>query len=318
MIVLLEGPDGGGKTTLGKRCESMSLSVKYQHNGPPPYVLPEDIFWWQLRALMPATPTEVTVVDRSWPSEQLYHRFAGRVNTFDRCAHRMFERYMLSVNGIVVKCLPPFEIAYRNWRARADAGLELLTKDEEFREMYDFYVLWRTILPTFTFDYTQHSMEAFIDATAEIAVAAKRDTPNPAPGTLVGNPLAPILVVGEQARNKPQPCLPYIAPGGTSRFITNVFEAMGIGEDNLAWVNALTPDGEVTDPGFVKELLADVVITLGSAAQIWATAHCPNRRIMSYRNPAVHRRFRPTEVFPLVHDAKYLHGVIYGADVHGR
>lgn len=309
-MILLEGPDGGGKTTVAK---TLFSQYQHQHNGPPPKGSPADTFWWQLEGLMPRMPEVFQrppvknnhwIVDRNWPSEQIYHRFAGRPHIFNPLAQRMFERYMLSVDGVVVICLPPYDVAYETWRRRADAGLELLTEDEQFATMYEFYSSWwtTTSLPVFTYDYTRPEDDLFLDCIAHASVI------NPAPGIVYGNPAARILIVGEQynVRARPQgPHIPFVGTGRNGFWLAHQLELLGIPESELAWVNAVQPDGRWTQLD-VSKFNFDLAIALGSTAKDWVYEQRAIRNWLAFPHPAFWTRFKSKEQYPLLDHKVYL------------
>jgi hypothetical protein len=305
-MILLEGPDGGGKTTVAK---TLFSRYSYQHNGPPPKGSPADTFWWQLEGLHPqVVPSAYNewIVDRNWPSEQIYHRFAGRPHVFHPFAQRMFERYMLSVDGVVVICLPPYDVAYETWRRRADAGLELLTEDDQFATMYEFYRSWHesTCLPVFTYDYTQDTDFALTNGVGFYHVGK----PNPAPGIVYGNPAARILIVGEQynVRARPQgPHIPFVGTGRNGFWLAHQLELLGIPESELAWVNAVQPDGRRTEFD-LGAFNFDLAITLGATAKNWVYFQRTIKNWLAFPHPAFWTRFKSKEQYPLLDHKVYL------------
>lgn len=296
MLALFEGPDGGGKTTAAKALATRGEEWFYQHNGPPVFdamtsaAQQRQIFWWQLQNLVPkAAGTMGTLVDRSWPSEQVYHRFTGRPDTFDPFVHRMFERYMWSVGGVVVMCLPPYHVTYANWRRRVAEGAELITEDVNFATMYEHYASWRTSLPFVRYDYQQCDA-ACLDAA--LATLGAQTFDNPLPGTVFGNPGARILVVGEQYNahaNHPEgPFVPFCGTGNNGRWLANQLELATIPESQLAWCNAIDPRGVKTDLSVIRQLAnITAVLCLGEIAHKWGGEAVHYTRTMGRRRPPV-------------------------------
>lgn len=275
-LILLEGPDGGGKTHTALNALA-SLGYAYQHNGPPPACEghpdtwdARDIFTWQLKNLKPKTlKRKGWLVDRSWPSEQIYHRFAGRPHTFDAIAHRMFERYMLSHQGVVVMCLPPYEVAYTNWQKRVKEGKELLTQDAQFAEMYEFYRAWpiRTCLPVVTYDYTLERWSPLADSLKSINKSVAVSI-NPAPGVLYGDPGAAILVIGSA------PTPGFIGTDQVSRAVTHTFMRLGLRECDTKWVDpSLANEGQ--RQAILRDRRTKIIIALGVGSFVWATHDVP-------------------------------------------
>jgi hypothetical protein len=132
---------------------------------------------------------------------------------------------------------------------------------------------------------------------------------NPWPDLVTGNPAASILVVGERANpslaEAGRPMLPFVQPGGSSRFITNVFHRMGIPESALTWVNAWSPN-QVPAPAEVANNRR-VVITLGQEAAAWAEA-LPEKpkTLIDVPHPAYWLRWRSQERYPLFAHGAYL------------
>jgi hypothetical protein len=314
-VILVEGPDGGGKTQTAK---TIFKSHTYQHNGPPPAGSPADVFWWQLEGLLPKHPCakdapQQWVVDRNWPSEQIYHRFAGRPHVFHPMAQRMFERYMLANRGVVVMCLPPYGVAYEYWRKRADEGKELLVEDAQFATMYDFYKSWQrtTSLPTIEYDWTiegPKKLQQYYHHHREYL------SENTAPCVLYGNPAAHILIVGEQYNIKKRPLgphIPFVGTGHNGFWLTQQLEMIGLRERDLAWVNAIQPDGSVTPTDIVAKSSTRVIVALGEIAHRWAQQAQPRNgcKLLAAPHPAYWARFKSKEQYPLHEHALFLHEV---------
>jgi len=293
MLLLLEGPDGGGKTTLAK---SVFSHLRYVHNGPLTTTDPTEMFWEQLRNLVPNDGTSV-VVDRSWPSEMIYGRLANRPVVFDRAADRMFQRVLLGEGGTTIICLPDEQRCREVWRARADRGLELLTKDEDFAQMYQFYRGWLDA----NRDVAAHWDYGSMSTGDLLCQVGYRRYPRCPPGVL-GSQMAKVLVVGEQANVKRQPAwaagMPFVSPGGSSKTITQWLDEMGLGEHQLCWTNALGPSGIQSNPAVIQELPCVVaILALGLTAASWAEqarrfARTRKITLCPATHPAAWTRFR--------------------------
>jgi hypothetical protein len=323
-LVLLEGPDGGGKTTLAKQLTEYT----YVHNGPPPRgASPAETFWWQLQSLMAPHkqqnisasawyngPVTNWVVDRSWPSDQIYHRFTGRPNVFHPYAQRMFERYMFANEGVVVLCLPSFATAYRTWSVRAEQGLELIKDEHDFATMYYFYKSWArtTSLPVVIYDYERNDVEWLRSALSFHRQHIPRD--NKALGIVYGNPAAKILIVGEQynVKARPQgPHIPFVGTGRNGFWLSQQLELMGLTERDLAWVNACQPDGSTTKRADVLRAMPGlrVAVALGSIAGEWVRNSTFIKHWINVPHPAYWARFRAYKPWPLLEHRMYLQEV---------
>lgn len=307
-VILVEGPDGGGKTHVAQHVFAKA-GYSYQHNGPPEKGWsPAEIFWWQLRGLQGETTQ--WVVDRNWPSEQIYHRFAHRPNVFHPFAQRMFERYMLAHQGVVVMCLPPYGVARDAWKTRAEAGQELITDERDFATMYAFYSAWRstTCLYVDNYDWTAEGPRVLRERLEQHTRYAPE---NPYPGIVYGNPGANILVVGEQynVNGRPEgPHIPFVGTGRNGFWLAEQLEIAGLKESDLMWVNCLSPRGVKESPELITKLQPRVILALGKVAATWAQLS-GSAKVLEVPHPAFWTRFHGKEVYPLQYHALFLREV---------
>jgi hypothetical protein len=300
MLILLEGPDGGGKTQLGQ--DLATRGYPYQHNGPPPGNSHEEVFWWQLRSLLNEGGARNYCVDRSWPSGLAYHRYAGRW-IYDAIDTRMFERVFWGLNGVQVTCLPPFETAYQCWKQRVAEGKELIRDDAAFATIFNAYyndARDEGIYPHVTYDYTTERARDLLTRIRD--THADRHVINQWPGLITGNCAATILVVGEQCNltNPDEPHFPFVGTSRNCRWLAMQFERLELQEFRLAWVNALDPRGETT-PLEVLDSLPNlkVVVTLGAIAKRWARS-INVATTYNVPHPAYWTRFEGDRDYPLL------------------
>jgi hypothetical protein len=109
--ILLEGPDGGGKTTLARHLAARFGLLSHKNGAPSPG---ED-----LAATYRAQLTPDTVIDRAWPSEVIYAPLLGRVPLVS--AEQSAEMFgeLRKRGGRVVICLPPLFACEAAWKGRA-------------------------------------------------------------------------------------------------------------------------------------------------------------------------------------------------------
>ncbi len=154
MLIVLDGPDGAGKTILARGLETQGFT--YHHFDRETQV--EDY----LRLLNEPDGEMYAVFDRSWASAMIYQlrttgvdRFAEHYQEIEAAAKRH--------RGIFVLCLPSLDVCMANWAKKIANDPD----SEKFHEAalvadfwHDWYQFQRTTLPLLTFDYVGHTPSA--------------------------------------------------------------------------------------------------------------------------------------------------------------
>src|SRR5688572_8749665 len=114
-IIIIEGPDGGGKTMLATELV-IQFDAAYCHFGPLPHVK-ESLARVYIEAMLPALlGYQAVVMDRSWLSEYPYGMVfrSGQLRLFAEDT-RMLERIALRCAARVVLCMPPVNDLKKNF-----------------------------------------------------------------------------------------------------------------------------------------------------------------------------------------------------------
>lgn len=105
-LVVLEGPDGGGKTTLARELVER-YNAYYIHLRWSPTI---DIWKYQTAALRLAqklVPHRLIVIDRHWISECIYGKAYRQRAVFEEFASaRCLDRVVRKLGGVYVLCMP--------------------------------------------------------------------------------------------------------------------------------------------------------------------------------------------------------------------
>lgn len=285
-LIILEGPDGSGKTTLAKE----QKHLEYIHFGAPPRG--KLGAWYQyydlLEGLWDHPRPGGVIIDRFIHGEMIYGPIL-RGGTDLTWGHiRMLERVLMGLSARLVICLPPLQIILQNWSRNLEH--EAIKHEPQMWNIFTFYLRLLgndlRMLPRSVYDYT-----------ARTQLTNPGPFKNEGPGIGMFAPGNTLLIGDEVNKKAGKDGWPFVAPGGSSLWLANLLEEAKIPEHRLYWINAKT-DGEATDPRFIDLLQPEYVIAMGGKAREWCKKHRIGCSIVDH--PQYHKRFRHGEPYPLI------------------
>lgn len=290
-LVILEGPDGAGKTTLAKKiCQD--LDAEYVHSGPLK-VVKRGLPRMYIEAMLPAMlGLRNVVMDRCWLSEMPYGiAFRHGEDRLTKASVAMLERAALRCGGELIMCIPPWGHVSANYASHHED--EMLENENQLKLVYDIYLSTqaRTCLNTTTYDYTNPDWQKFVpDNTPEHFKDIRT----------AGNLNANVVLVGEsfasQKDDDPFYQLPFMSftNNGCSSWLANGLIEAKISERNLLWVNADELD---VWTAATLELSTRHLVALGAEAE--AKLKVLGLKFTKMNHPQSWKRFRSSEQYPL-------------------
>ena len=289
MLLLVDGPDGAGKSTLIRQLEELYPGLSTSHHGPYKGASGRELASAVMSSMRPAFAGNPTAIDRCWISEPIYANiFRKQESRLTGPLVRMLERAALSCSGIIILCLPPF---WKCQEAFLSGREEMMSSVEDLRRVYDSYAVgFKTNLKVVKYDYTTDSLAHLVSQ-------------------LVPNYKPKITLIGDRPNTKTHAQQQYHVPfitfsgRGCSEWLAEQLELSGVPEGALSWLNAYDDAGLPTSPD--KLLPGTRVVALGRNAQQWCAdhgimhVHCPH--------PQVHKRFHHEKPYPLVNILKELY-----------
>ena len=283
MIMLLEGADGGGKTTLANYYRERGWA--YVHHSMMPDLFEE--FCVCLGRI-----TGPTIIDRLHLSEQVYGPIYRGRDSLGNAQARMLERVLLGKGAVVVYAKPPWSCCENSFMARQ--AEEMLDTTAQLRQVYDRYdeVMAQTALQVISYDFTIDRPESVIERAWWPQTHAE-GIGHLAPGV--------VLLVGDQVNLNHSPYgWPFVAATGCSPWLAEQLQDAGISENSLYWVNAKHPDGSPTDPTVINQLQPQKIVALGAKAAAWLDSYnLPYARVS---HPQYWKRFHAHEPYPLLQE----------------
>ena len=134
-MIILEGPDGGGKTFLANRLlDLMPSGVDHvDHHGP---YLGHDAA--QLMATYLQSVKSADIMDRCWLSENIYaNEFRGDIGRLSSVDELTLESFALERGATVICCLPSMNTMLKTWRGRRSK--EYVTNEAALRRVWTRY-----------------------------------------------------------------------------------------------------------------------------------------------------------------------------------
>lgn len=272
-IIILEGPDGGGKTTLGQHLRDVvtnaGLPCRFLHS-----TYRKDQWKWDTAALKLAVRTVaqggVAILDRHWPGDNIYGQvYRQRSNLHMRRQDSVLLRY----GAMLVMCCPPTEfVVAEHARLR---GLRPEMYEGQLDEVSDRYLdlLHGNMLRPAAGDYVEQlsylgGLKAdrrmgvvhydrtsvtparlprlardLVESARELSLAAEQ-LAAPLNFNLSGNPFsAAALLVGERSAH-PYGAVPwpFFSQTDASGYLTQALHKAQVPEHDVCLVNACDND----------------------------------------------------------------------------
>ena len=292
MIIILEGPDGAGKTTLAKEIVKQTNGI-YLHLS---YRWPQKIFLYHTAAIRyAARQNRPVIIDRWWPSEAVYAT-SYRGQSPWPLQGRMADRVARKFGALYVYCLPETVEEHCNIFLHLKEQREEMYDDifdvtfkymnlwygnqlHEKGENYIDFVIRNGGLQDRS-DHLRYNIEEhghYIDLFAERAIDMARLTRElqyqPALDydnwNILGNTdMLKYLIVGEQVNPKFRELYwPFYEYKNSSLYLTQCMQAAEIPEEGIMWCNAFNHDDSVNEN--IEKIVDQYdpkVITLGGHA----------------------------------------------------
>jgi len=293
-VLILEGPDCGGKTVLAKK-----LVKKYDahHTHYDAH--------HRMRMLAHAVDGEPglgEIVDRFHYSEIPYSLYYRKVKP-DYVGTSMINRALLARQAVTILCLPPWGEVKRNWHARKEN--ELIQSENILRRIYKWYDnMPNDGIPVVKYDYTSDKLKHIVENVEALMNA------RPASNIIKGQPSgrfysAKVLLVGEMVGNSIQREVPFTGIKASGPWFTQQLLDAEIQEKDLAWINVQLYDGISNMINVVKACETykyDHVIALGATAD--AALRRKHIQHESAYHPQYWNRFHSKEEYHLINRLK--------------
>jgi hypothetical protein len=254
-IVILEGPDGGGKTALAQRFQRAGFA--YHHEGPPPKRKSWDaLAHYGALVERARRARHDTVFDRLHLGETIYGPLARGWDRLGIDGLKLMNRLIRAAGVKIWLCLPSYTRCLENWRTIKGGRAEYVKDELIFRRIYD---AWRRRYARLLsiFDYT-------IDDEGDLIDDALRERPQLPPG-VVGAPNATWLFVGERPAGPLD--LAFFAREGSSAYLNRCLARAGFREPMIALVNACSWRGGQRRLRRLQEQYSLRVVALGAVAR---------------------------------------------------
>jgi thymidylate kinase len=303
-IVVLEGPDGAGKTTLAKYlCEHHSF--KYLHST---YRFKDrmDLYHWaQLELALKLAQHSPVVIDRWYMSEFVYAKVYRGGSRWPMMG-RLLDRVALKHGITYVWCVPLDALKYaQRFETLRASRVEMYDHSlEQVRQEYlAQYKRVEGRLDHLHYDMGEQNPKdlfetSLLSRVACVHMSRPRFTDNIDDRLIAGNLVDPdILLVGDQSKPKTRRAVwPFFEHANCSLWLTQALELEKIPEHKLAWANAYDAAGVSQFPRLqrlVDLCVPKVVIALGRhAGKVVAELEIKVRAI---KHPQWSRRFDPSD-----------------------
>lgn len=227
--VILEGPDGSGKTTLANALRARGYT--YHHEGLPNK---ENMLQEYAKTFLAATktpPNHPVVFDRMYFGEIVYGplmRNHDRLTPHGAELMRMLAKAQGSVN---ILCLPPYQDCKNNWFIRES---EYVKDESIYQKIYNTYGFYSHHFDC-VYDYTSRgSRDACLNMLQWNRQSLGQD--------FVGDPNSRIVIYGDTPNQELD--LPFFSLTNSSAFLHDILKIAGYRISDLLFCNCYDPNDE--------------------------------------------------------------------------
>lgn len=299
-IIILEGPDGTGKSTLAEAITDNYYPAKVIHLT---YRFKDKMPSYHTAALelaLKLSRESLVILDRWWPSEGIYaeaYRGGTRWPYMGTLLHRVAQKHGLTY----VICLPEDKDRYLDdFNRLKDNRKELFNSGMD--RVYDGYAklhqefYWWPRYDRYKYEGAVNEYARMIlDGAAENTFRKSYRMLDRTYRNFCGNPQRPIaLLVGEKANHKSRREMwPFFQHANSSLWLAGCLAYYGIPAISLAFTNIYRPNGDFV-PDEVESLITEIepelIVSLGARAKggLRALGRDPE---ISLKHPAYVQRF---------------------------
>ncbi len=225
-MVIIDGPDGGGKSTFIKY-----LRDNFDQKIIKPYYPKVN----QLRYYLQSGPLyQYKWLERYYPSEMVYPRAMPDRTQMENYKQFIIEASIMPFNPAIIYLRPPIDDIKENvLKTRGDDYVKEEDQIEKIVWEYDKF-MERTRLPVFKYDYTKDDIDLVYDNITADNFGEKYDFEPYPLDLLAGDPYPPkpgLMIIGEEPSNKSlgQGFLrPFISDTGSSLFLHECLYEAGV------------------------------------------------------------------------------------------
>ena len=329
-IIVLDGPDAVGKTTIAKEFIRKFPNTKYIHNG---YRWKDKIFDYHTAVMKLASKWAMThnvIIDRWWPSEACYASVYRNTSAWP-LQGRFHERLALKYGVIYLLCLPDQNTLdrhtemkkvrdemYENIEALCDLYYKLYYGDLNHKDKGNY--IDKLILSggvkdipyyiPYTIERWGAHLDTFLDLVMHVATEMResqfQDALSPFEHNVLGHSkFAKYMFVGDRVNPKYRDVFwPFFEYGNSSLYFTEALNDLWIKERDYMWTNAYDKDGKIDlkYAELAKERGINIIALGKNALNALKQKKIEPDEIM--RHPSHYKRFNGSKNHAIVEDLK--------------
>ena len=329
-IIVLDGPDAVGKTTIAKEFSKKYPNTKYIHNT---YRWKDKIFDYHTAVMKLAgkwAQTHNVIIDRWWPSEACYASVYRNTSAWP-LQGRFHERLALKYGVVYLLCLPDQNTIDRHAQMKLERN-EMYDNIEDLCDIY--YKLYygdinhkdkgnyidKLILSggvkdipyyiPYTIERWGAHLDTFLELVMHVATEMRdsqfQDALSPFEHNVLGHSkFAKAMFVGDRVNPKYRDIFwPFFEYGNSSLYLTEALHDLWINERDYMWTNAYDKDGKVDlkYAELAQERGIELIALGENALRALKGKKLEANEII--RHPSYYKRFNGTKNRAIIEDLK--------------